>query len=423
MAEFLDRNIVKFGLYGFLKNLKFFEPFFYLYLLSIGLNYFQIGIVLSVREVSGYVFEIPTGVIADVWGRRRSMLLCFVFYGVSFATYYISHTFWLLVPASVFFGLGEAFRLGTHKAIIFDYLDDRGIGHVRTRIYGFTRSVALLGSAVSAVGAGAVVLLTENYHAIFLFSIFPYFLAFCLVLTYPRSAHDCAATGRKDLWTEVKKHSLDSLRRLKKVKDLRVSLINSAIYDGAFKASRDYIQPLIQGFILGAAALSFTGDVQSEGTVLISGFYLIIFLAGATASQKAHKFETLFGNVEKPLNILFLLNIAAFAGVGITAGGSLVAVIVIFVLLFIFKNLRRPILLDYLTGHIEPGRRATMLSIESQLRSLSVVLLAPVLGLVADTFTIGTMFLALAVVLAILHVMLLRFNMNNNLQNHTKTVG
>ncbi len=410
MTQVIDRNIVKFGLYGFLKNLKLFEPFFYLYLLSIGLSYFQIGLILSVRELSAYVFEIPTGVVADLWGRKKTMLLCFALYSLSFAMYYVAHAFWLLIPASLLFGLGDALRLGTHKAIIFDYLDDTGKGHLRTRVYGFTRALSQVGLALSALGAGGIVLWRENYHAGFLFSIIPYLLAFGLVLTYPSSSHEASVNRRGRLWERLRKHLAQSLTALRKVKNLRLALVNSAIYDGAFKAGKDYIQPLLQSFVLAAAAPGTRiGADGRSGTVLISAFYLLIYLLSAVSAQKAYKVEELFKKPEKALNVLFLSNVALFCGTGLFAAESLPIVFMLFTLLFVSKNLRRPMLLDYLTESVEPAQRATMLSVESQLRSLAVVVLAPVLGLVADVYSIGGMFLILAGLLAALYVFFLKF--------------
>ncbi len=416
MDRVIDRNIVKFGFYGFLKNLKFFEPFFYLYLLSIGLSYFQIGIILSVREVSVYIFEIPTGVIADVWGRKRSILACFLLYSISFAIYFAAHSFWALIPASVVFGLGEAFRLGTHKAIIFDYLDDRGMGHLRARVYGFTRAVALMGSALSAIGAGAVVLLAGNYHAGFLFSIVPYFLAFALVLTYPESSHAKSLKGGAFIWRDIGIHAVESIRSLRKVKDLRLSLVNSAIYDGAFKAGKDYVQPMILAFVTGAVASSAVPGGNADGagtadTVIISAFYLCIYLVSAVCSQRAYTFKGFFTGSERPLNALFLLNAAALAGIALFSAVSLPFVLFFFMLLFVLHNLRRPILLDYLTSHIEPPQRATMLSVESQLCSLAVIVLAPALGKVADLYSVGMMFAVLAAFLFLLHAAFLRFRL------------
>src|SRR5690554_3462665 len=149
MERIRDRNITKFAFYGFFKNLRFFEPYIYLYFLAIGLSFFEIGLIISIRELSIYIFEIPTGFIADIWGKKKSMLLCFVLYIISFVVYYLSYSFWWLALASIFFGLGEAFRLGTHKALIFDYLDWKGISSRKTEVYGFTRSVSLYGKARS----------------------------------------------------------------------------------------------------------------------------------------------------------------------------------------------------------------------------------------------------------------------------------
>jgi hypothetical protein len=65
------KNIVKnsqyykFGLYGFLKNLRFFESFLILFFLSKGLTYVNIGFLYSIRELTIFIIEIPSGVIAD----------------------------------------------------------------------------------------------------------------------------------------------------------------------------------------------------------------------------------------------------------------------------------------------------------------------------------------------------------------------
>ena len=216
--KILDKNIIKFGFYGFFKNLRFFEPYIYLYFLAIGLSYFEIGLIISIREISMYVFEIPTGFIADIWGKKRSILLCFVLYIISFIIYYFSYTFGFLAFASVLFGLGEAFRLGTHKAIIFDYLDWRGIGDKKSEVYGFTRSVALYGKALSAIIAAILLIWLKDYHIIFLFSIIPYICAFILILTYPPER----GTGkeREFRFSVIKEHVKDSLSNLLLIKQL-----------------------------------------------------------------------------------------------------------------------------------------------------------------------------------------------------------
>ena len=84
MNVYRDVNIIKFGLYGFFKNLKFFEPFFILFLLSAGLSFFEIGILFLIKYIVVYIIEIPSGLIADLYGKKSTLIACFVFYIISF---------------------------------------------------------------------------------------------------------------------------------------------------------------------------------------------------------------------------------------------------------------------------------------------------------------------------------------------------
>jgi len=117
-----DLQFYKFSLYGFLKNLRFFEPFLILFFAEKGILYFQIGTLYAIREISTNILEIPTGIVADSFGRRRTMVYSFISYIISFIIFYFSSHYFLFVIAMVFFSFGEAFRTVTHKAMIFEYL-------------------------------------------------------------------------------------------------------------------------------------------------------------------------------------------------------------------------------------------------------------------------------------------------------------
>lgn len=107
-----DRLIWKFCFYGFFKNLKFFEPYLFIYLLSKGLDFFHIGLLYSIREAFKYIFEVPSGIIADNYGKRNELLVCFIFYIFSFVLFFLGNGFILISIGMAFFGLGEAFRSG-----------------------------------------------------------------------------------------------------------------------------------------------------------------------------------------------------------------------------------------------------------------------------------------------------------------------
>ncbi|MFA7423200.1 MAG: MFS transporter, partial [Acholeplasmataceae bacterium] len=116
------KQITKFGFYGLLKNLRFFEPYMLIYFLTSGINLFYIGILFSIREIIVYIFEIPSGVIADRYGKKTELVICFLFYITSFVIFFIGREFYIFVIAMILYALGEAFRSGTHKSMIMAFL-------------------------------------------------------------------------------------------------------------------------------------------------------------------------------------------------------------------------------------------------------------------------------------------------------------
>ncbi len=112
--------------------MRFFDPFIMLFFREIGFTYFQIGILFSIREISNTILEIPSGIIADYFGRKNSMLFSFISYIISFIIFSISNNYYLFILAMFLFANGESFRSGTHKAMIVDYLKMHNISEQKT---------------------------------------------------------------------------------------------------------------------------------------------------------------------------------------------------------------------------------------------------------------------------------------------------
>ena len=69
-------------------DLKFFEPYLWVVLVEWGLSLGQIGMLVSVEKITCYLFELPSGYLADRWGMRKELCLCFIFYIIAFVLYY-----------------------------------------------------------------------------------------------------------------------------------------------------------------------------------------------------------------------------------------------------------------------------------------------------------------------------------------------
>ena len=395
--------LLKFSAYGFLKNLRFFEPFLYLFFLENGLSFFQIGLLIGLREIFVNLLEIPTGAIADLTGRRRAMAFAFASYIISFSIFYLTSSFPLFVVAMILFAGGEAFRSGTHKSMIMEYLDIEDREEEKVTYYGKTRSASRLGSALSALLAALIVYFSGNYNVIFLATILPYSLDLILMLTYPRELDGLEGKARpKSLLRETVLHFKQSFRSILETPELAKTLNNASIFDSIFKIGKDYLQPILRAQALALPFLLFIEDSQSRASILIGIVYFFIYIGSFVSSRTSSSFMQKVGDMPRALNALLWINAAALlaAGLSLQADFRPLAIFV-FLIFYVLYNLRKPMVVGFLGDRIENRQRATVLSVHSQLRSLFGMIIAPIFGLLADNLGLPAIFFFAFALLAV----------------------
>lgn len=84
----------------------------------VGLDSFQLVLVGTVLETSCFLFEIPTGVVADLYSRRRSVLIGIFLYGAGFLMEGSLPWFGTVLLAQVVWGCGDTFLTGALEAWI-----------------------------------------------------------------------------------------------------------------------------------------------------------------------------------------------------------------------------------------------------------------------------------------------------------------
>ncbi len=375
--------LFRFSLYGFLKNQRYYDPFLILVFLEKGLSFFQIGILIGFREICTNLFEIPSGAIADLYGRRRAMIFSFCAYIASFATFALSESFAILFMAMFFFGLGDAFRTGTHKAMIFDWLNMQGRSDEKTKIYGYTRSWSQMGSAVSVLIAGALVFYRGNFTDVFWFSIIPYLLNIINFLGYParldgdrQSKFSLRAVS--DMLGRALKQSVQfpPLRRL---------VFEGMGFEGMYKASKDYLQPILKQTAIALPFLVLM-DESKRAALLVGGVYFVLYFLSSFASRNSHRISDWRGGDEGAAQVMWWIDLVLFALLIPALWFSWYpAIIALFVGLAILQNFWRPGLISRFNAQSTPEMSATILSVEAQSKSLATIILAPLLGWLVDT--------------------------------------
>jgi len=399
-----DPQIWKFCFYGLLKNLKFFEPYLLIYLISFGIGFFEIGLLYGIREGVTYIFEIPSGVIADTYGKKRELMICFLFYMISFVFLFIGGDFYILAIGMFFFGLGEAFRSGTHKAMILTYLERQNWYMHKTFVYGRTRSFSLLGSSISAFLSILLVLNLPAMRWLFLICTVPYIADFILIYTYP------------DYLDERREHKFELMAFIREV-GLKVFTLkgrgrlikivtNTALFEAVFKTLKDYIQPILALIILsqingGGNALSKTFDNDEILKITLGIVYGVYYICSSGASRNVHKLTRKWTSRQLMNQSFYLMSVCLlFLAAGVKMQWSIMIVGVYFVL-YLMKDGRKPLFVDLCSEAMEKNERATVFSIESQLRALFTIVAAPTLGWVADKFSISVMLVVAGVVMVV----------------------
>lgn len=395
-----DLQYAKFSAYGFLKNLKLFEPFLILFLLEKGLSFTLIGTLYAYREIMTNLLEVPTGVIADALGRRRSMVQSFLAYIVSFLIFYFAASFWPLMLGMTFFAFGEGFRGGTHKAMIFEYLKLRGWQDQKVDYYGHTRAWSQRGSAVSALIAAAVVFVSGRYDVIFLLSTLPYMLNLFLMLSYPPEL-DGEIHQRSSILASFATVWQSFVITFRGPEAFRATT-NVCIYDGFYNAVKDFLQPIVKGLAVALPALAFLQEKQ-RSAVLIGVVYFGIYLMTSRASRRSGAFAARFATLTRPLNLTMLAGFGLGIACGLSyLGGWKLAAIVLFTGIFLIQNLRSPMSVTYVSDTVPDEILATSLSVRSLITALYTAGMAFIMGVMTDHLGLGTALSVLGIGLILL---------------------
>lgn len=125
----------------------------------VDLNLTPIELVLMGTVLEGCVllFETPTGVVADLQSRRRSLVIAQVVMAIAFFWAVVSHNFWVILPAQALFGIGWTFRSGADVAWVTDELKGRGLaGEDEIDLILLERHQVGIASGIVCVGLAAL---------------------------------------------------------------------------------------------------------------------------------------------------------------------------------------------------------------------------------------------------------------------------
>jgi len=366
----VSRNIRMLGWFNFWADFRPYGPIAILYYSQVSGSYALGMSIFSAAMLAQAVFEMPTGVLSDMVGRKKTVVYGAVA-GVFALTFYaIGGTYWALLTGAIFEGLGRAFYSGNNDALLYDTLAEMDQRETFQEYLGRTSSMYQLALAISAVIGSLIA--TIAFKTVYWVSVIPMVLAliFSLRLIEPH-VHVSANTN-------IYSHLAAAFRNFRQNARLRTLslgwILSYAIGESSWLIRSAFIVTLWPVWAIGIA------QMIGNATAALSFYF-----AGRVI-KRFGEFRLLVGgmSISEGIN-LFCLLVPTVLSPALMASNSI---------FFGVNNVAKQSLIQQ---EFSDEQRATMGSLNSFVGSIAFSVFLLVLGGVADRIVIVPALIATSV--------------------------
>jgi DHA3 family tetracycline resistance protein-like MFS transporter len=343
------------------------------YVTVVGLNPLQLVLVGTALEVTAFLFEVPTGVVADVYSRRLSVIIGTFLVGVCFVIEGLVPLFGAILLAEVIRGVGETFISGAREAWVADEVGEARVGQVFMRA-AQVRQAARLAGTFAGVGLASVQLNLPVVLGGGLIMALGLFLVFAM----PEQGFRPAPREGRTSW-QTMGHTFREGARVVRRSPVLLTLLGVEIFGGAASEGFDRLR---DAHLLTHFRFPETGGLKPVVWfgVLSAGSQVLGFLAIQVFGRRldrAGRNPSATARTLLALEALTVLSIFVFglAGNFALALGALWAKAVV-------GGLAGPLQGAWLVQNIDPRVRATVLSMNSQANAFGQAAGGPAIGLI-----------------------------------------
>jgi MFS family permease len=372
-------NIRRFYLYKFLNNLHLWLPIWVLYLQQTrGLSLTQVTLLEAPFWLVIVLSEVPTGAVADRWGRKVSLLLGCLIYAVAIAIFGIAENFPLIMLSYLTWGVSMTLSSGADSALAYESLAAIGredefrkvIGRAQACMIGAALLGMLIGAPLAAATSLTVPIFTGSVVGL---------LAALVVLTLrepPRHEQE-AHLPYLQIIRDAARFTLDH-------PPLRAMLTLQAVVMVTSMVSVIFVQPFM---------VEYGVPVRDFG--LLTAPLRIFSILG---SLMAYRLVARAGEQR----VTYALTIGCVAAMLVLGLLPSVLAIVMFAVLGFCNATFDPVARDFINRHSPQHMRATLGSVAQMASGALLMIAAPLTGAVADRTSLQTMFLFSGIALAVL---------------------
>ena len=342
------------------------------------LNPLQLILVGTTLELACFIFEIPTGIVADVYSRKLSIVIGGVLTGVGFILEGSISSFIFVLVAQIVWGLGSTFISGSLEAWIAEEEKNKDLDEIYIKGAQAGQIGAFIGIVLSTVIANFSVRLPIIVSGV-LFII----LALFLWLYMPENNFKPSAPGDLNTFKKMV-YTFKSGLKFVKSKSIIMILLAVTLFYGLSSEGYDRLS---NAHFLQDTTLPKLGNLSSVtwfGIFGILGMILSFIVMHFMAKNLKNEDNRKNGKLLLCINILYISSMLIFA---LTRNFSLM--LIAYLATNTFRIINEPIFSAWLNGHIDDNSRATVLSINGQMNSLGQILGGPIIGIIATNISVS----------------------------------
>lgn len=372
MSPSVSQNILKLNIIKVAKWFMLTAPIMMLFYKDMGFNAEESFRLKAFYSISIVIFEIPSGYLADVIGRRKTIIIGSIFGTLGFVIYSLMSGYWPFLIAEMTLGFGMSCISGADSALLYDSLKSSGRESQYVKYEGQNFSVGNFAEALAGLTGGALAEISLHFPFYVQTGIAFIAVPASIMLVEPSMHSKRLAMGMKDIW-QVVRHSLIDNR------PLRWNIVFSSI--------------------IGAATLTMAWVIQLYLSHL--GYREYQIGMAAMVLNVVVGITTLYAyKAERYLSPTFtvwattLIITGSFLTAGLFQSGWMMGC---FVLFYVARGIATPVLKDYVNQITASNIRATVLSIRSLLIRAVFAIVAPFFGWITDHLSLGEAFIFLGI--------------------------
>jgi len=337
-----------------------------------GLTPVQLILVGTALEVSAFVFEVPTGIVADVYSRKLSIIIGYILMGIGFLIEGFFPSFVPILLAQVIWGLGYTFTSGATQAWITDEVGEEDANKL------FLRGTQV-GLFASLLGMGAAMLVGANNVALPLRvgSLGVMLIGFALAFIMPETGFHPTPREDRNTWQHMW-HTFHQGVKAVRSKPRLMNIVFIGLFYGLYSEGFDrlWVKHLLDHFELPV----IFGNNQVA-------FFAVLRVVSTLITMLAVRFVEKRVDATSPLAIgravLVVTGTIAVALIGFALSPLLFLSLGLYLVISVLRNVQTPLQTAWVNQKLDPQVRATVHSMFGQVDAIGQTLGGPIVAVIA----------------------------------------